>query len=150
MNYWLLKTEPTTFSISDLKREKITSWEGVRNYQARNFLLEMQPGDVALIYHSSTAQPSVVGTANVVAEAYPDKTARQQKSQYYDPRSTVNKPIWYTVDIEFTSAFKTPVSLEHLKGDPFFADMMVIRPGMRLSIQPVSKKHFDHIIRLAH
>jgi len=144
--YWLFKTEPETYSIDDLAREKRTHWEGIRNYQARNFIRDdMQVGDDILIYHSVVKPPAVVGIAKIVKAAYPDFTAWDKKSAYYDKRSTEDKPVWFMVDIEFTGKFHRPVTLESIKADPELSEMMVARKGMRLSIQPVEKRHFARI-----
>jgi predicted RNA-binding protein with PUA-like domain len=145
MQYWLLKTEPSAYSIDDLKRDRRVAWEGVRNYQARNFMLEMQVGDLALFYHSSAKPMGVFGIVKVVAAAHPDESQFNKKDSHYDPKATKEKPIWQCVDIAFLEKFKEPVTLAAIKADPALRGIMVAAPGSRLSVQPVSKKHFDHI-----
>jgi predicted RNA-binding protein with PUA-like domain len=147
MNYWLLKTEPGAYSIDDLKRDKRTSWEGVRNYQARNFMRQMQPGDLALLYHSSSEPLGVFGVAKIVTEAHPDESQFNKKDSHYDPKATRAKPIWFCPDIEFVEKFKEPVLLGAIKADPALRGIMLAAPGSRLSVQPVSQKHFEHIRR---
>jgi predicted RNA-binding protein with PUA-like domain len=148
-NYWLFKTEPGTYSIDDLLREKRTHWEGIRNYQARNFIRDdMQIGDEVLIYHSLVKPPAVVGRARIVSGAYPDFTARDKTSPYFNKKSTEDNPIWFMVDIEFTGKFSSPVTLDEIKADSELSKMMVAQRGMRLSIQPVEKKHFDIIMKI--
>jgi predicted RNA-binding protein with PUA-like domain len=149
MNYWLLKTEPSAYSIDDLKREKNTAWEGVRNYQARNFMKAMQKGDLALFYHSSTAQTGVYGVAKIVAAAHPDQSQFDKKGHYYDPKATPAKPIWYCVDAGFVEKFKEPVLLGDIKIDPGLRGIMLAQPGSRLSVQPVSEQHFKRILAKA-
>lgn len=147
--HWLLKSEPETYSIHDLERDQVTSWEGVRNYQARNFLREMKVGDKVLFYHSSSTPPGVAGLAEVVREAYPDSFAWDRKSPYYDPRSTEEKPVWFMVDVGFVERFPELLPLPELRDDPALEGMELLRKGSRLSVQPVSKEHFDHIVKLA-
>lgn len=147
--HWLVKSEPGTYSIEDLERDGKTFWEGVRNYQARNFLREMKVGDALLFYHSSANPPGVVGLAEVVREAYPDHFAWDERSPYHDPRSTEDDPVWYMVDVGFVERFPEPLPLPELKKDPALEGMELLRRGSRLSVQPVSKAHFDHIVKLA-
>ncbi len=147
MNYWLLKTEPEAFSLDDLKRKGREHWDGVRNFQARNNLKAMRVGDLALIHHSG-AKPAVVGVAKVVKAAYPDFTAFDPSSHYFDPKSSEDKPTWYMVDMEFVSKFDRPVTLAEIKADGRFDDMALVKSG-RLSVQPVSQAHFDLIASLA-
>lgn len=147
--YWLLKTEPESYSIDDLARDKTTSWDGVRNYQARNFMRDqMAVGDQILIYHSSADPPGVVGTATVSRPAYPDHTALDRKDHHYDPKSTPENPIWLMVDVTFAEKFRRLVSLEELKQTPELDGMLVLKRGQRLSVQPVEKRHFDRVCRL--
>lgn len=144
-----MKSEPTSFSLDDLKRETQSSWDGVRNFQARNFIRdEMRKGDVVFLYHSSCAEPAIVGLARVVSEAYPDHTAWDPTSEHFDPRSSPDRPLWYMVDIAFESTFDRPITLQELKSDSFFNDMLVVQKGQRLSIQPVSITHAQRIIAL--
>jgi predicted RNA-binding protein with PUA-like domain len=145
MNYWLLKSEPTAYSISDLKRDKRTAWEGVRNYQARNFLKEMKVGDLALFYHSSADPNAVVGVAKIVAAAHPDDTQFNKKDSHFDPKATKEKPIWFCPDIAFVEMFKNPVPLGAIKADKKLGGIVLAQQGSRLSVQPVSKAHFEHI-----
>jgi predicted RNA-binding protein with PUA-like domain len=139
--YWLMKTEPNTYSIDDLEREGRTHWEGVRNYQARNLMREMQLGDRVLFYHSSANPPGVVGEARVVREAYPDHFAQQPDSPYFDEKASAEDPRWYMVDVEFVRKLPGFVSLETLKGAPGLEDMIVTQRS-RLSIQPVTRDEF--------
>ncbi|PCI37264.1 MAG: EVE domain-containing protein [Thiotrichales bacterium] len=150
MQYWLMKTEPSTFSIDDLKAmpNATEHWDGVRNYQARNFMKAMQKGDKVFFYHSNCKEPSIVGTAKVVTTAYPDFTAQDPDSNYFDPRSNVAKPIWEMVDIKFTRKFKRNISLSTLKAIPELSDMLLVRKGNRLSITPVTEQHWDLISAL--
>ena len=116
MNYWLVKSEPITYSINQLKVDKMTSWEGVRNYQARNYMRdEMKLGDLVLFYHSNCEEPAIVGVAKVIKESHPDKTQWDKKSKYYDEKSTKEKPRWFLVDLEYQSSFLTPISLSTLR-----------------------------------
>lgn len=150
MKYWLLKSEPTCYSIDDLRREKVGQWDGVRNYQARNFMRsEMQKGDLALFYHSNTDHIGVVGVCEIAStKAYPDPTQFDTKADHYDPKSTKENPRWYLIDVKFKKKFKKILPLAVLKNDPFFNDMPLTQKGMRLSVQPVSKKHFDRILKM--
>lgn len=139
--YWLMKTEPNTYSIDDLEREGRTQWEGVRNYQARNLMREMQLGDRVLFYHSSAKPPGVVGEARVVREAYPDHFAQQPDSPYFDEKASAEDPRWYMVDVEFVRKLPGFVSLETLKGARGLEDMIVTQRS-RLSVQPVTRDEF--------
>jgi len=150
--FWLLKTEPESFSIQDLAKapRQTTCWSGVRNYQARNFLRdEMQLGDRVLMYHSSTAIPAIVGTAKIVREAYPDSTAWHKSDDHYDPASTAENPRWFMVDIQLDQIFKEPLPLEKLRGVSALKEMELLRKGSRLSVQPVRKAEFEAILKLA-
>jgi predicted RNA-binding protein with PUA-like domain len=148
MNYWLIKSEPSEFGITDLARVGTEPWTGVRNYQARNYMRDhMHKGDQVLFYHSSVAVPSVVGLATVASEPYADPTQFDSASDYFDPKSTPDNPRWQLVDMQFLEKFTTEIPLETLRTDPLFAEMLVIRRGMRLSIQPVSQVHFEEIVR---
>jgi predicted RNA-binding protein with PUA-like domain len=149
MAYWLMKSEPSSYSIKDLEREGVTHWEGVRNYQARNFMRdEMKAGDSILFYHSNTNPAGVVGIGRVVREAYPDHFAWNPESKYFDKRSTPEKPVWFMVDVEFVARFSKVVTLQQIKEDLALAGIMVARRGSRLSIQPVEEAHFRHITKL--
>ncbi len=149
--YWLFKSEPNAYSFSVLLSEpdRTGEWDGVRNYQARNFMRdEMQVGDGVLFYHSSNKSPGVVGIAKVVREGYPDDTAWDPNSNHYDPKSSPDNPIWFMVDIRAEEEFKREVSLKEIKQNPSLKDMLLVRRGMRLSIQPVSKEEWDEIVSL--
>jgi predicted RNA-binding protein with PUA-like domain len=151
MKHWLMKTEPETFSINDLmSRENQTEhWDGVRNYQARNFMRdEMNKGDRVLFYHSNCGEPGVYGTAEVACAAYPDFTAFDPASKYYDPKSAPDKPVWMMVDVKFCEKFTSPVSLRQIKGTPELSGMKLVQKGMRLSVQPVEKDEYDLIVKL--
>jgi predicted RNA-binding protein with PUA-like domain len=151
-NYWLMKTEPDVFSFEDLVNSpnSISCWEGVRNYQARNFMRdEFRIGDGVLIYHSRQKFPAVVGVAEVVREAYDDFFALNPKSPYFDEKSAkIKKSRWVMVDVQAHSAFKTPVTLQQCRQEKTLKDMLLIKPGQRLSIQPVRKSQWDFIINL--
>jgi predicted RNA-binding protein with PUA-like domain len=150
MHYWVMKSEPSAFSIDDLMHKKVSGWDGVRNYQARNLLREqMKKGDIAFFYHSSADVIGIVGLMEIVKSAYPDSTQFDPKEDHYDPKSTKVAPKWYQVDVKFKEKFIRPVTLLELKEDPFFDDMVLTQKGMRLSIQPVKEKHFKKIIQLA-
>lgn len=152
MNYWLMKTEPNTFSFDDLKQcpNQTEPWDGIRNYQARNMMRDqMKIGDLAFFYHSNCKPPGIVGTVKIVKTAYPDHTAFDPKTKYYDPKSDPNNPRWLMVDVKLHQAFKRFISLEELKQDPKLKDMLILRKGNRLSITPVQKKEWDLILKKA-
>ncbi len=147
--YWLFKSEPNAYSFSNLLHEpgQTAEWDGVRNYQARNFIRDdMKVGDGILFYHSSTGSPAVVGTARVVREAYPDDTAWDPKSIHFDPKSTPDNPIWYMVDVRAEKEFSRQVTLSEIKLTPKLQNMMLVRRGVRLSILPISKDEWEEII----
>lgn len=147
--YWLLKSEPGSYSIDDLKRDRVTTWDGVRNYQARNFMRDdMQSGDLFLFYHSSAEPSGIVGVGKIVSRGLPDLSALDKKSKYYDPKATKDNPIWNTIKVRFIKKFKTIISLEELKKNPKLKKMLVIQRGQRLSVQPVTKEEFETIISL--
>jgi len=148
MRYWLMKSEPGTYSIEDLERDGVTGWEGVRNYQARNFMRdEMHLGDRVLFYHSNAKPPGIVGLAEVCREGYPDETQWDESSSYFDPKATQEKPIWWRVDVKFMKKFPEILSLDTLKQDPHFEGMLVIQRGARLSVQPVDKRHYQAVLQ---
>ena len=147
-SYWLMKSEPEVFSIQALQRAKKTHWEGVRNYQARNHMRAMSVGDLVLFYHSNADPPGVAGVARVCREAYPDETQFDAKSHYYDAKSSRDEPRWSLVDVEFVEAFAELISLEQLKADAKLDGMLVIKRGMRLSVQPVEAAHFTRVLRV--
>lgn len=140
-----MKSEPDSFSFQDLKSrpKQREPWDGVRNYQARNFMRDaMSVGDGVLFYHSNTKLPGIVGLAEVVSEAYPDPTAFDEQSKYYDEKSDPNNPRWFLVDVAYVNDFKHQVSLEQMKAMPELADMKVLQKGNRLSITPVSENEY--------
>lgn len=144
-----MKSEGDCYSIDDLKKDKVTAWSGVRNYQARNFMRDnMKKGDMVLFYHSSSKPTGVFGIAKVVANAHPDETQFEKGGEYYDPKSTLEHARWQCVDVGFVKKFKEPVTLEEIKFDDRLSGMMVRSQGSRLSIQPVSEKHFKIIEEL--
>lgn len=150
--YWLFKTEPSAFSIADLAAapKKTSSWDGVRNYQARNSLRDdVSVGDDVLIYHSSSDVIGVAGTATVVRAAYPDPTAYDPKHHHFDPKSKADAPTWFMVDVKLAKTFKRIITREDLAADPVCRDMLVMKRGSRLSIQPVTAPQFSAVIRLA-
>ena len=150
MRHWLIKSEPDVFGIDDLAKVGREPWNGVRNYQARNFMWkEMKPGDLALFYHSNAKPPGVTGIARVVGEPYPDPTQFDPRSDYYDPKSNPDKPRWWLTDFEFVAKFDEMITLAALKADSFLAEMMVCQRGTRLSITPVDKLHFKRVCQLA-
>jgi predicted RNA-binding protein with PUA-like domain len=147
--YWLMKCEPAAYTIDDLERDGTTSWEGVRNYQARNFMRdEMKVGDPVLFYASNADPSGVTGLAEISRQAYPDRFAIKKGHKYYDPASTADNPIWYMVDIRFVETFPHIVPLDTLKQTPGLEKMVVIQKGSRLSIQPVSKSEYAIVVRL--
>jgi len=143
-----MKTEPSDFSIDDLKkaRGQTTSWDGVRNYQARNFMREMRVGDEVLVYHSNADPPVVVGVATVIREAYPDNTAFDRKDEHYDAGSTAEDPRWYMVDIRLKQKFKRQLSLPELRELKGLSRMELLRKGSRLSVQPVRAEEWNIIL----
>jgi len=146
MKYWLMKNEPEAFSIDDLERVKVEPWDGIRNYQARNFMRDdMSVGDQAFFYHSSCKVPGIVGLMEICSEAYPDHTAWDSKQHYYDPKSDPANPTWVMVDVMFVSKLDEPVTLQELRQHPEIADMRILQRGNRLSITPVAKNHWDFI-----
>lgn len=147
MHYWLLKSEPEAYSIDDLQKQEIGTWDGVRNYTARNNLRAMKKGDLAFFYHSSTAIIGIVGIAEVVREAYPDPSQFKKTGKYYDPKATKAKPLWSAIDVRFKKKFKESITLAALKNDPALADMIVTQKGSRLSVQPVTESHFKYILK---
>lgn len=141
--YWLLKSEESCYSIDDLKKDKKTSWTEVRNFQARNFIRDdMNVGDGVLFYHSNGNPNAVVGIGKIVSRPYPDKTAFDRKSEYFDAKSVKEKPTWYAIDVAFVKKLKNPVSLTEIKRNPTLKTMVVAQIGSRLSVQPVLEKHF--------
>jgi len=151
-NYWLLKSEPDCFSIHDLAkaRNQTTCWDGVRNYQARNFMRDdMRVGDRVLFFHSGAPLPAVAGTAVVVREAYPDHTAWDKRDQHYDPKASPENPIWQMVDIRLERAFERPIALSELRQIAALKNMALLQRGQRLSVQRVRPAEFETVLRLA-
>jgi len=149
VHYWLMKSEPDAFSIDDLARVGTEPWTGVRNYQARNFMRDgMKPGDGVLFYHSSCAEPGVVGIAEVASDAYPDPTQFDRKSDYYDAASKQDNPRWTLVDIAFKRKLKRTIALTELREQPKLEDFALLRRGNRLSVLPVSKAEWNCILAL--
>ena len=146
MNYWLMKSEPDEFSIDDLKTRKTEPWSGVRNYQARNYMREMQAGDGVLFYHSSCEVPGVAGIASVVASAYPDATQFDPKSDYFDAKSTRAEPRWSLVEVKFKRKLKRTITLTELKDRRELAGFALTRQGNRLSVLPVTEAQWDFIL----
>ena len=151
MNYWLMKSEPSAFSIEDLQRRpgQIEPWDGVRNYQARNMMRDdMAVGDGIFFYHSNCDIPGIVGIATVVREAYPDDTAFDPQSKHYDPKSLRERPCWFMVDVGFVRTLSRTITLTELKRDPALDGFPLTRRGNRLSVMPLSKVQWDYILSL--
>lgn len=147
--YWLMKSEPGVYSIDHLARQGKGPWDGVRNFQARNHMRDMRVGDLVLFYHSSTEPPGVAGVARVCREAYVDPTQFDPKDHHHDPKSRREDARWSMVDVEFVEKLPTYVALADLKDDPALEGMLVVRRGIRLSVQPVEAAHFAHVLRRA-
>ena len=148
-NYWLMKSEPGDYSIDDLKRDKSTPWTGVRNYQARNFMRDtMKVGDKVLFYHSNANPPHVAGIARISRSAHPDLTALDPRSKYFDAKAAKDRNVWCHVDVAFVKKFKKPVPLDALRAESALRDLLVLKRGMRLSIQPVEAGQFKCIEKL--
>ncbi len=144
-----MKSEPSCYSIDNLKKDGVEPWDGIRNYQARNMIRDdMKMGDRALFYHSNTKEIGVVGTMKIVKEAYPDPTQFDPHSEHPDPKSDPENPRWFCVDVQFESKFPKVVSLAEIKNDPAFVDMPLVKKGNRLSVMPITKKHFEAIVKL--
>ncbi|MCC7517401.1 MAG: EVE domain-containing protein [Pseudomonadales bacterium] len=153
MKYWLMKSEPETFGIEHLKKrpKQTEPWDGVRNYQARNMMRdEMQVGDKAFFYHSNCAEPGIVGIVEIVKAGYPDSTAFDPESKYYDPKATAENPRWFRVDVKFERQLDKAISLAELKRHPALEGMAVLARGSRLSITPVTAQQWRFITALAH
>ena len=152
MRHWLMKSEPSEFSIDDLKQRpgRTEPWDGVRNYQARNMMRDqMKKGDLAFFYHSNCAQPGIVGIMSVCKESYPDPTAFDPKDKHYDPKSDPENPRWYLVDVKFRRKFKHVVSLRELREHRALAGMRILQRGNRLSVTPVSEQEWEYVLSLA-
>lgn len=146
MRYWLMKSEPAEFSIDDLQRRHVAPWDGVRNYQARNFLREMKKGELAFFYHSSTMPAAIVGVMAIAREAYPDPSQFDPKSEYFDSGAKPKEPRWFQIDVRFERRFSKPLSLEEIKREPLLKEMVLVKRG-RLSVQPVSAAEWDLITK---
>jgi predicted RNA-binding protein with PUA-like domain len=147
--YWLMKSEPTAFSIDDLKRKRQEPWDGVRNYQARNFMRDgMRPGDPVFFYHSNCATPGIVGIAAVATDAYPDPSQFDPANAHFDPGSSREQPRWLLVDVKFVRKLKRTISLDELKGHTALREMPLLRKGNRLSVLPVAAAEWKYILGL--
>ena len=147
--YWLFKSEPGSYSYDDLVKDGVAEWDGIRNFQVRNWLKnDIKPGDGVLFYHSSTKVIGVVGTARIVREGYPDSTAWDSGSDHPDPKSTPDNPVWYMVDIEAVQKFNDTVTPDEMREVAELAEMMVLRRAMRFSITPVTEDEFNAVVRM--
>jgi len=150
MRHWLMKSEPGEFSIDDLERVGVEPWDGVRNYQARNFMRDqMTPGDKAFFYHSNCKTPAIVGMMEIAGAAYPDPTAFDPEDPHYDPKSDPDNPTWMLVDVRFVRKLDNPVTLERMKRDEALQGMQLLKRGNRLSVFPVHRPHWERIIQLS-
>lgn len=146
---WLVKSEPDCYPYQALVDDGRTPWDGVRNYQARNYMRDaMREGDLVLFYHSSTAIPAVVGLARVASGAYPDATQFDPASEYFDPKATTGAPRWFLVDLEPVRALRRPVTLEEMRSDPALEGMQLLARGNRLSVMPVEERHLQRVLQL--
>ena len=151
MNYWLMKSEPGEFSITDLKNRpnRTEAWDGIRNYQARNYIRdEMKPGDLAFFYHSSCEVPGIAGIIEITSKARPDQTAFDKNNSHYDPKSDPELPRWYLLDVRLKCQFNQAITLGELRNHDELKEMKLLQKGSRLSIMPVTKKEWDYIISL--
>lgn len=149
VTYWLMKSEPDSYSIDDLERDRMEPWDGIRNYQARNMIRdEMKLSDYAFFYHSSCETPAIVGVVKIASRAYPDPTQYDSRSKYFDPKSTEENPRWYLVDVAFDRKLKRPVTLQEMKAHPGLKDFVLTRRGNRLSVLPVSEPQWKLILSL--
>lgn len=148
-HYWLMKSEPATYSIDDLERDGSTMWDGVRNYKARNLMREMKVGDGVLFYHSNAKPPGIAGIARVARQAYPDPTQFQPESRYYDAKSRREKPRWSLVDIEFVAKLAELLPLPELREMPELEGMALLKKGQRLSVQPVTEREWKIVCKKA-
>lgn len=149
MQYWLMKSEPDVYGFDDLKKEKTDHWDGIRNFQARNFMRDqMQKGDLAFFYHSNCEQPGIAGIMKIHRTAYPDFTAFDPKQKYYDAKSDPTNPRWFMVDVKYVRKLQRFVTLHELKLHSALKDMRLLKRGNRLSILPIEKKEWDYILKL--
>lgn len=149
MAYWLMKSEPSAYSIDDLKREGQTHWDGIRNYQARNYMREMQLGDEVFFYHSNCSPPGIVGMMKVIKMVYTDHTAFDPKDIHFDPKSKQDQPRWEMVDLAYGATFPKILSLSALRAEPSLETLVILRKGNRLSITPLSEVEWQVILKLA-
>ena len=151
MRYWLMKCEPEVYSIEDLEKDSTTMWEGVRNYQARNFLRdEIKTGDIAIFYHSNAKPSGPAGVMRVCKDGYPDYTAWDPTNKYYDAKSAADKkPVWFMVDVEFVEKFPEVIPIARLRETSGLEDMVMLQKGSRLSVTPLTKQHYNIICKLA-
>jgi predicted RNA-binding protein with PUA-like domain len=148
-HHWLMKSEPDAFSIDDLKKKGQEAWDGVRNYQARNFMRDgMRVGDTIFFYHSNCDEPGIVGIAEVATDAYPDPSQFDPKSKYFDAASSRDKPRWMLVDVKFVKKLKRTITLKELQAEPALAEMALVRKGNRLSVMPVGAEEWRHILAM--
>jgi predicted RNA-binding protein with PUA-like domain len=147
--YWLFKTEPDAYSFEQLRKDGTTMWSGVRNFQARNNMMEMQLGDLGFFYHSSIAEPAAVGICKVVATSHPDPTQFQRGGDYFDGRAKPEKPLWYLVDVAYVEPLANPVTLARMRTDPRLMAMPLLRRGQRLSVQPVTPHEWKIVLELS-
>jgi len=147
--YWLMKSEPDSFSIADLERVRVEPWSGVRNYMARSNMRKMQIGDEVLFHHSSVDPPGVAGLARVVHTNVVDETQFDPESQYYAPKATREQPIWDCVDVEYVTTLPNFVPIERMRGDPVLVDMLLLKRGMRLSVQPITEREYTRVVALS-
>ena len=149
MRHWLFKSEPHAYSFEQLQQDGTTPWSGVRNYQARNNMLEMKTGDLGFFYHSSIDRPAAVGIVKVVREAFPDFTAWEKGGEYYDPRSPQHKPVWQMVEVAYVAPLVNPVTLSQMREEPRLFGMQLLKKGSRLSVQPVTPQEWAIILELS-
>ena len=148
MNYWLMKSEPDVYSIANLKFDKVSIWDGVRNYQARNFMREMSVGDLVFFYHSNTKIPGIIGLMRVVETNIADPTQFDVNNEYYDAKSQLDTPRWQTVKVEFVKEFAKLISLDELKQEFSADEILVVRKGNRLSVMPISESAAEKILKI--
>ena len=147
MQYWLMKSEPDTYSIDDLRDFQTDHWDGIRNYQVRNFFRDqMKVGDKAFFYHSNCKEPGVVGLMEIVSTAYPDHTAFDKTEKYFDSKSDPDNPRWLMLDVKYKRHLKRKITLRELRGEKFLESMKLLQKGNRLSVLPVTKEEWDHIL----
>ncbi|MDX9731403.1 MAG: EVE domain-containing protein [Bdellovibrionales bacterium] len=156
--YWLMKSEPEVYSIDDFKKDKSTLWTGVRNYQARNFMMGevpdkpgpfMQAGDLFLFYHSNATPPACAGVGRIEKTGVPDPEQFDKKNEYFEPKATETKPIWFCAKVKYIETLKKLVPLEEIRREKALSKMTLIQKGSRLSVQPVTKEEFDHILKMS-